>query len=243
MKFFPGDFIKDTRGLSPSTKGIWIDLICFVWGNEPRGQITAEFDSLRRMLGCSEDELNRALSEFINHKVCEVVTESNGFVTVISRRIKREEKNRENTKLRVERFREKQECNAPSNASVTPKKPEAIFQKPEERKEIKAESPVDNSIIEQIAEIGEKLYKLKIFPEVNAWINSQKKKNKNNKAILHCLESCLKNKPKDPWPWSNSAMRIENQNYNEQDHISESNKYKQEPSQISNIFKKIGETK
>ena len=132
FKFFPADWIKDTRGLSLSTRGAWIDLLCFMWESPTRGTITRSKPVLARILGASEDELGVILDEIQNQSVCECVTERNGDVTLTSRRIVREEKVRQQTLCRVKRFRNAQKIGA-CNESVTVKKSEVRSQKSEAR--------------------------------------------------------------------------------------------------------------
>ena len=183
MKFFPLDFMRDTRGLSPEAKGIWIDLICFMWNSETRGRITMEFSSLSRMVGCSEECLNKSILEFISQNICEILTERNGFVTVISRRMKREEKDRENTRLRVDKHRQKRECNAdvtpPCNGHVTPQKLEVRSKK----LEVIKEKDLKEVLLKHKKTFSEAYPGIELDQETakaQAWIESNPKNKKSN---------------------------------------------------------------
>ncbi len=101
MKFFPSDWIQDTRVLSPNAKGHWIDLICAMWVSPTRGRITWGTLELANFLGIGSD----ALAAMINHlsNVANIeLYDAEGHrtkdsqkavkVTVKSRRILREER-------------------------------------------------------------------------------------------------------------------------------------------------------
>lgn len=104
MKWYPADWIKDTRHLSLQAKGAWADLINFMWVNESgRGQYSATPEALARTLGCSQETCKLVIDEL--RTVAEIVTTSDGNVTVMSRRIKREESIRENNRFRKQRNR------------------------------------------------------------------------------------------------------------------------------------------
>jgi hypothetical protein len=105
-------------------------LICFV-------QLIGTTDQLARIARCSTAELVQALADIESTGVADV-TLSNNNVTVVNRRMKREYKKREHTKLRVERYRRNAEC----NASETPHISEVRDQKSEkEEKSSGANAP------------------------------------------------------------------------------------------------------
>ena len=87
-----------------------------------------------RIMGVSEADFLSALREIEDMKVGDVIRGSNGDVTLTCRRMMNESITREQTRLRVQNHREKErnaECNASSNADVTPNKSEVISQKSE----------------------------------------------------------------------------------------------------------------
>jgi hypothetical protein len=135
MKFFPGDFDRDMSAHPLEIRGAWISIIDHLWFSEPRGRSTHSFDQWARVLGSDEETAKRIIDYLLHNKIADCNVECNGNVTVVSRRIEREEKDRENTKLRVDRFRKKSSCNADvtplCNGNVTPKKLEVRSQKSE----------------------------------------------------------------------------------------------------------------
>lgn len=132
MKFFYADWLRDTRALSVAAKGAWIDTICYAWGSPRRGEIVGTEDSFARMWGCSTREAHTIIIELTTHAICECVTDDHGNVTLMSRRIVREEKQREQARKRKERERSRQ-CHADGidacHGSVTAQKSEVRSQK------------------------------------------------------------------------------------------------------------------
>lgn len=105
MKFCPADYLLDTQPLSIGSRGIWMDLICMLWRAEPRGVLSYRVAQWTSLLRCTESEFVTALDEFTTFTICDTVTNSNGFVTLSSRRIVREENCRKSTRLRVAKHR------------------------------------------------------------------------------------------------------------------------------------------
>jgi uncharacterized protein YdaU (DUF1376 family) len=113
MEFFTGDWLRDPAVgmLSPAARGIWVDLMCAMHQDDRSGVICGTSAQLARLARCSTDEMGGALEEF---RVCKTgeVSEDNGMVTVINRRMHREAQARKQGGLRQARFRGKGEGNA-----------------------------------------------------------------------------------------------------------------------------------
>lgn len=123
FQWYPADWMRKTRGLSPAAKGVWIDLICQMWWEDDQCSITGSASKLARVCGCSASELVSAITELKNEKICDVNGEfdgeCNGVVTVMSRRMRKDRDNRENTRKRVQRHRNVQGKNGKRNGNVT----------------------------------------------------------------------------------------------------------------------------
>jgi len=118
FQFYPGDWIQDTATLSLSARGAWIDLLCALWRSPIRGQLTLSIIEYGRLLRTTPLRARAVLDELIHRQICTSVTEGNGDVTVINRRMEREERERKSTRLRVKRFRNA-ESNGIGNGDVT----------------------------------------------------------------------------------------------------------------------------
>ena len=87
------------------TRGVWIEMLCCMWDAPERGKLSGDISELSRILGCDDHVLNRALNEIKRLKIADV-TVCNACVTVVSRRMLRDENEREKTRLRVQKHRE-----------------------------------------------------------------------------------------------------------------------------------------
>ena len=99
MRFFVNDFMADTRALSTSSTGIWIKALCDMHWHNPRGQMRGTRENICRACGCTLHEFENFLSENKVHKVANV-TLRHEIVTLKSRRMAKEEKEREQARKR-----------------------------------------------------------------------------------------------------------------------------------------------
>lgn len=130
FQFYPGDWVQDTGPLSLAAKGAWIDLLCAMWRSQTRGTLTLSLLGYTRLIRATADQAKAAISELIDMGICDaeidgqkvknlpLVTDGNVIVTLINRRMVREEKERNSTRLRVERFRNA-DMKRPCNGNVT----------------------------------------------------------------------------------------------------------------------------
>jgi len=112
MQFYPGDWLLDTQPLSASARGIWIDMLSFMWREEPRtGTLEYTVAGWCKRLRCSDAEFRTAVKEMETENVCKIVKdESKDSVRVTSRRISRDEKLRKANRLYVSKYRSKLPC-------------------------------------------------------------------------------------------------------------------------------------
>ena len=118
FQWYPNDYLRDTRILSLPARGAWADMLNYMWYAPERGAITGTHEQISRMLSCSIAEIESVLNELNVTKVADV-TNCNGIVTVINRRMHREEKERKSTRLRVQKFRNARNV-TPCNENITP---------------------------------------------------------------------------------------------------------------------------
>jgi hypothetical protein len=93
----------DLRLLSLEARGFWVELLC-VMHEKDTYTMTATFEELGWLIGCSPEVAARCIVQIKNSNVADV-TLGNGDVTVLSRRLYREAKEREQSRLRVQKFR------------------------------------------------------------------------------------------------------------------------------------------
>ena len=108
FQFYPGDWIKDPNlsMCSPSTRGIWIDLLCAMHESDRSGQITGAPEQLARVCRCTPVELVHAVEELQKTETASISKRDNS-ITVICKRMKRESQDRLNGAERQARFRER----------------------------------------------------------------------------------------------------------------------------------------
>jgi bacterioferritin-associated ferredoxin len=124
---------QDTEILSPLARGVYRELIGYLHLNSKRcgGVLTGSRDELARAGRCSTADLTVTLDELQKHHIANL-SECNGSVTIVVRRMKREAARRQNSLKRVQNWRKNEEtpearptCQpkryTERNNSVTPK--------------------------------------------------------------------------------------------------------------------------
>ncbi len=109
FNFCAKDWLGDTRlrMASPSTRGIWIDLLCFMWDLNPKGEISASSEDICKMTGASLEEFKRFSDEAQKYNFCDFSVTDNGLSQIRNRRMYRNDIKRKNSKLRQRRHRAK----------------------------------------------------------------------------------------------------------------------------------------
>jgi uncharacterized protein YdaU (DUF1376 family) len=137
FQFYPSDHIRDTRALTLPAKGAWFEILCQLHSAEQRGRLSLTIEAWARLIGASPDETEKVIAELEELRIADISRDaSNAKVTIACRRMLRELITREQTRLRVQKYRANQ-AEASSalsgNTDVTRKKSETRIQKPESR--------------------------------------------------------------------------------------------------------------
>lgn len=235
FQFYIKDWLSDPqlRLAKPSTRGIWIDLLCFMWASNKKGILQLDEDKIMRLTGANETEVNLFFKEAQEFNFCDISVTHNGLSQICNRRMLREEKARENNRLRQRKHRENKACNtdvihqkggAPSptptptpNAVIKKKQKTDAFSVP--NSEYLKEGS-EKKIMDDIDMVCEQLKESKIFPLALKFKNTMLKENKNVRAILHTLSRCYLKKQFNggPWAYCKKIIEVENGNYNESDY-------------------------
>ena len=104
--FYCGDWLKDTRALDPYNRGLWIDTLCLL--NEHGGEITWPVANLAQFLGIDIQSCHAFVTLLSRLGNANVTLDVTGDVTLVSRRMVRDEKKRESQRLRQEKARDRQ---------------------------------------------------------------------------------------------------------------------------------------
>ncbi|WP_193211440.1 hypothetical protein [Luteolibacter marinus] len=143
MQFFPADWLKDTRMLTASAKGVWIDTLAALWNAPERGFLKRTERAWGRLWGVEPERVPHLLEEL--EDVAEVKQDADG-VLIASRRMVRDEIERErsrNSKRAEDKrewtYRETISRVLPEMLPADSRKPPAGF--PEPSRPIPGESP------------------------------------------------------------------------------------------------------
>ncbi len=140
-QFYFDDWYRDSAlaACSPSTRGIWFDLLCMMWDSHPRGLLSGTAEAFERWGRCSAEEWTRFIAEAEQYGFCDIikngdnaapchgdVTLRHGVVTVKNRRMFRKYHERDLARLRQKRHRSRLSHGsngASCNDDVTPLSP------------------------------------------------------------------------------------------------------------------------
>lgn len=120
QKWFWADWFQDTRCLSFSARGVWIDMIGHLREKTKTGSATHSYEDWGKLLVGDVFQIQSAVAEWRKFTICRVVENGDGTVTVSSRRIMREKKARQNANKRTEEYRDKQAGDAAVTDSSRP---------------------------------------------------------------------------------------------------------------------------
>jgi len=107
FQFYPMDWMRDLEEHPLEIEGAWIRIICKLWWSEDRGSLSKTYEQWSRILRVSIEETKRIISYLSDEKICDISVTDNGKVTVMSRRMMREERERTQAALRQRRKRER----------------------------------------------------------------------------------------------------------------------------------------
>jgi len=125
FQFYVKDWLSDPelQSASASTRGIWINALCHMWEAKERGILHGTTESLCRILNCTVEEFDRFLSESQLYAFDDLMTQNNGKVTLINRRMQRDERERNLHRKRQYRYIERHKYStddAKIDVKVTP---------------------------------------------------------------------------------------------------------------------------
>jgi len=121
FQFYVKDWLSDPqlRMASLSTRGIWIDLLCYMWSAPERGKLEIMQQKFARLIGADNGEVELFIDEAQAFDFCDISVTGNGTLQIYNRRMYRESKDRENNRLRQQKYRDKKQ----DNAKITPPSP------------------------------------------------------------------------------------------------------------------------
>jgi len=119
FQFYPNDWSRDLEEHPLEIEGAWIRICCKLWWSETRGILAKTMEQWAKILRTNKVDAERLITYIENEQIGDVKRNGNGYVTLVSRRMVRDEKTRELTRLRVYKHRNKETCNADVTHDVT----------------------------------------------------------------------------------------------------------------------------
>jgi len=123
FQFYVKDWLSapEVRRVSATSRGVWIDLLCFMWLEEEQGRIRWELFEVARATGVDLSDVQKFLVEAQKADLCDVeihgdVTNGHTEVTLTNRRMHSEWKDRYSNRIR----KQKQRASQPCPTKVTP---------------------------------------------------------------------------------------------------------------------------
>lgn len=135
FQFYVRDWLSDPqlRMASYKTKGIWIDMICFMWEAPDRGIITGTMEDICRMMGLSFEDLEAFITD-VKRLDFASVRFSNTEISIENRRMVRDANRNKNNALYQARHRSKHESKT-EVSTVSSSSSSSSLQKKEIKKE------------------------------------------------------------------------------------------------------------
>lgn len=130
FQFYPADWRKDPQlqMCDMATQGIWINLLCCMWESDEVGKVIGTWEDFARLLGIPIADFKRFYLQAKRHKFADV-TNSDGVVTIINRRIYTAFLERERAKRGMRKTREHRrykQVTPHSSSSTSSSKKESI---------------------------------------------------------------------------------------------------------------------
>ncbi len=110
IQFYVKDWLSDPqlKMASFATKGIWIDMICYMWAAPEQGKLIGSKSEIGKLLGATAVEIDVFFEEAGQWGFCDITPCSGnvtGMFAIINRRMYRNQKDKEASRLRMQRMR------------------------------------------------------------------------------------------------------------------------------------------
>ena len=105
MKFDVTQWQRDLDEHPLEIKGAWITICCKLWWASKRGELTLNIERWATLLRIDVADVNRIINYLENEKICDTQRHPNGYVTIMSRKMLRDDKDRELSRLRQRKHR------------------------------------------------------------------------------------------------------------------------------------------
>lgn len=112
MKFEVVKWQRDLDEHPLEIEGAWIRICCKLWWASKRGELTLRPERWAVILRANINNANRIIDYLLDEHIADGKREANGYITLISRKMIRENKDRELNRLRQQKYYHKNKSNA-----------------------------------------------------------------------------------------------------------------------------------
>lgn len=147
-KFWYRDFADEMKKISPGATGLWIKILCEMWGNGRKGDLGGTITEFARIGGCIDEDTAGFIEELSLAGVIDLIdadtemitndfkkTLNDGFMIIRCRRLKKEEKYNESHKLSQKKYINKKKDDNKMIKSILPN--DAIEERRKKKEDIK----------------------------------------------------------------------------------------------------------
>lgn len=89
FRFFHDDWLRDTRPLSLTAKGAWIEIICLAWSNAT-SMLQADAKQWSRWIGTDEETLLGVLLELERFRIADIIRHPDSTISIECRRMRKD---------------------------------------------------------------------------------------------------------------------------------------------------------
>ena len=110
FQFYVKDWLSDPelQKAHPATRGIWINLLCYMWDAPERGKLETDTREMCQLGSCLPEDVKLFFSDTERLNFCDMTRNSHGVVTLINRRMQRDNKYRISARKRKQKQRLKE---------------------------------------------------------------------------------------------------------------------------------------
>lgn len=246
IQWYYKDWLSDKKLQlsSPSTRGVWMNLLmymidCSLDEDDCEAGELADLNTrqIAQLGGCTEGEAETFVEEALRYKFCDISVTRHGYVTLMSRRLKRDKKATIKSRNRKRKQREKDR----KTAGVTPMSQKSHVTSPypypsPTSKEVKKDpeksasgGPLRKKVGKYFSSIKNTCDQISRIPQKSRkpfnpiqWVQHQCNSNMHPGAIDETLKGILKywkTIRTTPWQYASSTIKTKTQNYNEKEAI------------------------
>ena len=108
--FYVDDYIRDMATHPCDVRGAWMTILSYLWKETPKGRATYSLSGWARLLGETETETGRLINILGSgdHPIANITHDARGEITIVNRRMIREEEQR--TRARDRKRRQRAKC-------------------------------------------------------------------------------------------------------------------------------------